>query len=90
MQHSDGLGSFFSSLARKAMKFIMSGLKLVAPHPKKAAKGVAQDVIGHAVKRFSSDTPKPQPPMVYKRKNHHKPGIVKRRRQQATPDFLGS
>ena len=92
MQHGDGLGSFFSKLARKAMPLIMSGLKVVAPHAKQAAKGVAQDVIGHAVKRFSGNTPKPvgRPPMVYKRKYHHKTGSMKRSRQQATPDFFGS
>ena len=94
MQHGDGLGSFFSNLARKAMPLIMSGLKLAAPHAKQAAKGIAQDVVSRAVHRFSGEESVSKPvkrsPMVYKRKRKPVVGSVKRSRQQPTPDFFGS
>ena len=46
IQHGYGLGSFLGKLARKALPLLASGAKLVAPHLKKAFKGIAKDVTG--------------------------------------------
>ena len=48
IQHGHGLGSFLGGLARKALPLLASGVKMAAPHLKRAAKNIAKDVAGKA------------------------------------------
>ena len=53
-QHGDSLGSFLGALARKAIPLIKAGVKLAAPHVKKAGKDIAKDLTGKAIQEVSS------------------------------------
>lgn len=52
-RHGSGLGSFLGSLARKAVPLLKAGVKLAAPHLKKAGKDIAKDVSGKVIKEVS-------------------------------------
>ena len=49
-------------MARKAIPLIKAGIKLAAPHVKKAGRGIAKDLAGHAVQRVSEIVKKPRKP----------------------------
>ena len=53
VQHADGIGSFLGALARKAIPLIKAGVKLAAPHVKKAGKDIAKDLANQAIKKAS-------------------------------------
>ena len=53
VQHADGIGSFLGALARKAIPLIKAGVKLAAPHVKKAGKEIAKDLTNRAVKKVT-------------------------------------
>ena len=54
VQHADGIGSFLGALARKAIPLIKAGVKLAAPHVKKAGKDIAKDLGGRAIKEVTA------------------------------------
>lgn len=62
MQYGHGIGSFLGAMARKAIPLIKAGIKLAAPHVKKAGKDIAKDLAGHAVQRVSERVKKPRKP----------------------------
>ena len=49
MQYRNDIGSFLRALARKAIPLVKAGVKIAAPHAKKAAKNVACELTGHVV-----------------------------------------
>ena len=53
-QYGSGFGSILGAIARRAMPLIKSGIKLLSPHLKTAARGIAQDVTSRAVNEVSS------------------------------------
>lgn len=53
VQHADGIGSFLGALARKAIPIIKAGVKLAAPHVKKAGKEIAKDLTGQVLSKAS-------------------------------------
>ena len=53
VQHGDGIGSFLGALARKAIPIIKAGVKLAAPHVKKAGKDIAKDLTGRVIQEVS-------------------------------------
>ena len=53
-QHGDSLGSFLGALARKAIPIIRAGVKLAAPHVKRAGKDIAKDLTGKVIQEVSS------------------------------------
>lgn len=72
VQYGDGLGSILSSLARKAIPLLASGVKLATPHVKQALKGIAKDVtqqVAHEATSRMFNKPKPKRKRVSKRKN---------------------
>ena len=54
MQYGNGIGSFLGALARKAIPLIKAGVKIAAPHAKKAAKNVARALTGQVVQEVVS------------------------------------
>ena len=84
MQYGEGLGSFFSSIARKAVPLLRSGFKMAAPHMKKAAAGIAKDVFNSVMKQ----TGIPPPSNVYKRQPQRVKVSSKRARHQITSDIF--
>ena len=71
MQYGNGIGSFLGALARKANPLIKAGVKIAAPHAKKAAKNVARELTGQVVQEVAGRIIKPRKPKkrVSKRKN---------------------
>ena len=59
------------TLARKAIPLIKAGVKIAAPHAKKAAKNVARELTGQVVQEVAGRIIKPRKPKkrVSKRKN---------------------
>ena len=53
VQYADGIGSFLGALARKAIPIIKAGVKLAAPHVKKAGKEIAKDLTGQVLSKAS-------------------------------------
>ncbi len=53
IQYGDGLGSFLGALARKAIPLIKAGVKIAAPHAKKAAKNIAKELTGQVIQEVS-------------------------------------
>ena len=51
VQYADGIGSFLGALARKAIPLIKAGVKLAAPHVKKAGKEIAKDLTGQVMRK---------------------------------------
>lgn len=51
MQHGSGIGSFLGALVRKAVPLIRAGVKLAAPHVKKAGKEIVKDLTNRAIKK---------------------------------------
>ena len=60
VQYGDGIGSFLGAMARKAIPLIRAGIKLAAPHVKKAGKDIAQEIAGHAVQKVSQAVKRPR------------------------------
>ena len=54
VQYGDGIGSILSSLARKAIPLLASGVKFAAPHVKKALKSLAKDVTQDFTRKATS------------------------------------
>lgn len=72
IQYGEGLGSILSSLARKAIPILASGVKLAAPHVKHALKGIAKDVTHEVTQKAANkffNTSKPKRKRSSKRKN---------------------
>ena len=73
MQYGNGIGSFLGALARKAIPLIKAGIKIAAPHAKKAAKNVARELTGQVVQevagRIGHKKPRKPKKQVSKRKN---------------------
>ena len=53
VQYADGIGSFLGALARKAIPLIKAGVKLAAPHVKRAGKDIAKDLTSQVMKKAS-------------------------------------
>jgi hypothetical protein len=53
VQHGNGLGSFLGSLARKAIPLLRAGIKLAAPHVKRAGKDIARDLSGQVIQKVT-------------------------------------
>jgi hypothetical protein len=53
VQHGNGLGSFLGSMARKAIPLLRAGIKLAAPHVKRAGKDIARDLSGQVIKKVT-------------------------------------
>ena len=51
VQHGSGIGTLLGVLARKAIPLIRAGVKLAAPHVKKAGKEMAKDITNRAIKK---------------------------------------
>lgn len=51
VQYANGIGSFLGILARKAIPLLRAGVKLAAPHAKRAAKEIAKDVSNQVIKK---------------------------------------
>lgn len=70
VQYGDGIGSFLGALARKAVPLIKAGVKLAAPHAKKAAKNIAKDLTGQVIREVSGRivNKKPRKPKTAVRK----------------------
>ena len=54
IQYGNGIGSFLGALARKAIPLIKAGVKMAAPHAKKAAKNIAKELGGKVIQEVSS------------------------------------
>lgn len=65
MQYGRGIGSI---LKRFALPMLKQGAKILAPHLKRAAKGVVTDVIGNFMNRKGAMAPMPRPVRHKKRK----------------------
>ncbi len=76
VQHGDGIGSFLGALARKAIPLIKAGVKLAAPHVKKAGKDIAKDLTGRVIQEVSGRMNKSYKP-VRRRKTVRKRKTVK-------------
>lgn len=50
VQHGSGIGSFLGSLARKAIPLIKAGVRIAAPHVKRAGKDIAKELSGQVIK----------------------------------------
>ena len=53
MQYGNGIDSFLGALARKAIPLIKAGVKIAAPHAKKAARNVARELTGQVVQEVA-------------------------------------
>ena len=52
IQYGNGIGSFLGALARKAIPLIKAGVRMAAPHAKKAAKNIAKELGGKVIQKF--------------------------------------
>ena len=81
-QYGGSIGNIIGAIARRAMPLIKSGVKLLAPHLKTAARGIAQDVtsrvINEATTRFGGPVSTPN-----KRKSKRK-GVIRRKKFKAS------
>ena len=53
MQYGNGISWFLGALALKAIPLIKAGVKIAAPHAKKAAKNVARELTGQVVQEVA-------------------------------------
>ena len=78
MQHGSG---FLANLARRAIPLIAAGVKMAKPHVKKAAQGIAKELLGKAANKFMAPMPKP------KRKRPKRLSRAKRVKRATSPDI---
>ena len=79
VQHADGIGSFLGALARKAIPIIKAGVKLAAPHVKKAGKEIAKDITGQVMRKATEKMTQKMSGKGYKRTTRRRKKGRKRR-----------
>lgn len=85
MQYGRGLGTLFK---RVAFPLLTKGVKFLAPHLKKAAKGVVSDIVGNMMKGTAM-APMPQMPRKHKkRKLKQQRHSQKKKSKRSTSDIF--